>query len=770
MSKVAVRLRQLCSQHPFRLPPPVPAIARRSRIATSPLPLMPALLASALLLSACGDREAAPPEDDSAPPPVDPAQVLDQDSPPLPDQGPAEPIGQALEELTGTWTKAVWMQHDNPDSADTYATGTRHYLWGIDSRDGRGVRQLLEGRGNYSRPMVTPDGALIVYTNKQVDRDNDGRKHYDVTVMVTDWHGAEPLALAAGYATDLWRDPETGVVWVIAARDLLPSERASMFAPTLVRFRLDDPEVEEVLWDQTEISLDNIQLSRDGRRGSGLFPWPEVGFFDFANNDWQRLAHGCWPSHSPDNSYITWVFDGAHRNLTMYQRGEHNAWRVPVNQAPGVDGAEVYHPRWSNHPRYLAITGPYADGEEGQNPITVGGTHAEVYIGRFSEDLTEVEAWVCLTDNDVGDFYPDVWIHNGHKEVLANFPQGPRDDEDPASATDGWPAADSGLLFGWTHRNHRNQFSDADGNTRPFQLNARGHARFGRHHQALLDAGHFEPDGTSAEAIAAALQGGAILTIESLLSPDPHQPADAGTLWQLGPLTLEVAVNEDTPQLQFRQHDQAAIIDASFPHQTEALHLAARLQPGQAVRVWIDGTEVELNAALDFDPAAGASDGDQPTQPLRVGGGHWPGGLERLAVYRSELEPAAIAELANASRAAAADRPPLPVLKVRATLVQTTPVPAEEEIDPYTSALVEYIYDVDEVIEGDYAHDQILVRHWGLLDRHPAPGFPRETGSSHELRLQPWDQHPQLEGERRTEDTGNYVLPVFYDIAPAREP
>lgn len=730
--------------------------------------LLPPALAAALLLAACGEQEAVDTDDDSPPPPVDPAEVLDQDAPPPPDQPPSEPLGQALEELTGTWTKVVWMQHDNPDSADTYATGSRHYLWGIDSRDGRGVRRLLEERDNYSRPMVSPDGSLIVYTNKLVERDEDNRarKHYDVTVMVTDWEGAEPLVLADGYASDLWRDPETGVVWVIAARDLLPSERASMFARRLVRFRLDDPEVEEVLWDQTRISLDNIQLSRDGRRGSGLFPWPEVGFFDFENNDWQRLFHGCWPSHSPDNSYITWVFDGAHRNLTMYQRGEHNSWRVPVNQAPGVDGAEVYHPRWSNHPRFLALTGPYADGEEGQNPITVGGTHAEVYVGRFSEDLTEVEAWVCLTDNDVGDFYPDVWVHNGHKEVLAKFAQGPAGDDVPL-ATDAWPAAGSDLLFAWHHRNHRNQFTDADGNTRPFQLDARGHARYGRHHNALLDAGRFEPDGASTDALAAAFQAGSTITVECLVTPDPHLPAAAGTLWQLGPVALEVEVHDGAPRLQLRQREQAVPIDTAFPHEPDARHITVRLEPGQTARVWIDGVEAGVDGPLAFDPSAAAEVGHPA---LRVGGGHWPGSLERLAVYRAELEPATIAELADAALSKVADRPPLPVLQLRGRLVQTTPVPSEEEIDPYTSALVEYIYDVEEVIAGDYEHDQVLVRHWGLLDREPAPGFPRETGSSHGLRLQPWDQHPQLEGERRTEDTGNYVLPVFYDISPAHDP
>ena len=39
-------------------------------------------------------------------------------------------------------------------------------------------------------------------------------------------------------------------------------------------------------------------------------------------------------------------------------------WRVNINNAPGIDGYEVYHPRWANHPRFLTITGPYTAGDD----------------------------------------------------------------------------------------------------------------------------------------------------------------------------------------------------------------------------------------------------------------------------------------------------------------------------------------------------------------------------------------------------------------------
>jgi hypothetical protein len=81
---------------------------------------------------------------------------------------------------------------------------------------------------------------------------------------------------------------------------------------------------------------------------------------------------------------------------------------VNVNNAPGFDGAEVSGPRWANHPRFLAISGPYNQG--GPNQVRTGGKQVEVYLGRFSADFSRVEQWVRVTNNSGGDAHPDVWI------------------------------------------------------------------------------------------------------------------------------------------------------------------------------------------------------------------------------------------------------------------------------------------------------------------------------------------------------------------------
>jgi hypothetical protein len=83
----------------------------------------------------------------------------------------------------------------------------------------------------------------------------------------------------------------------------------------------------------------------------------------------------------------------------MFDKGQKNKRTVAINNAPNINGRDVYHPRWSNHPRFLTMTGP-----------GVGGHDANPYLGEFSSDFTKVARWVQVTHDDKGDFYGDAWI------------------------------------------------------------------------------------------------------------------------------------------------------------------------------------------------------------------------------------------------------------------------------------------------------------------------------------------------------------------------
>ena len=83
---------------------------------------------------------------------------------------------------------------------------------------------------------------------------------------------------------------------------------------------------------------------------------------------------------------LMWYFDGSHRNLTMVDVATDKRWIVNINSAPGFGNDEVYHPRWTNHPRFIAMSGPYNLG--GANQVRSGGAQTEVWLGRFSDDYS----------------------------------------------------------------------------------------------------------------------------------------------------------------------------------------------------------------------------------------------------------------------------------------------------------------------------------------------------------------------------------------------
>jgi hypothetical protein len=177
----------------------------------------------------------------------------------------------------------------------------------------------------------------------------------------------------------------------------------------VTRHRVDQWDVSEVVWDRRRVSPDTFQVSTDGRVAGGLFPWPGAGVVELPKGKWRRLGRGCWTGLAAGDNSLFWIFDGSHRNLTLIDFERDDRWQVNINNAPGIDGYEVYHPRWANHPRFLAVTGPYTIGSE-ENKIRGGGPQVEIHLGRFSADFTHVEQWVQVTDNRRADFSPDVWI------------------------------------------------------------------------------------------------------------------------------------------------------------------------------------------------------------------------------------------------------------------------------------------------------------------------------------------------------------------------
>jgi hypothetical protein len=296
--------------------------------------------------------------------------------------------------LTEARTRVVWVQ-DVADGTDIGSKGEQLVLMGYDSQDGLGERPLDPTPGNYARPLITPLGNRVVVSDQLQSK-----------VFVVDWDGTGLRELGQGIALAVWIDPETRTEWVYVGTDM---KADPVTFGIVTRHQIDRWEVSEVVWDRRRVSPDSFQVSSDGRLAGGLFPWPAAGVVELPKGRWRRLGRGCWTSLAGGDNSLFWIFDGSHRNLAVVDFDRDERWQVNINNAPGIDGYEVYHPRWANHPRFLTMTGPYTVGTEA-NKIRGGGPQVEIYLGRFTDDFTSVERWVKVTNNQRADFAPDAWI------------------------------------------------------------------------------------------------------------------------------------------------------------------------------------------------------------------------------------------------------------------------------------------------------------------------------------------------------------------------
>mgnify|MGYP001577554735 CR=1 FL=1 len=309
-------------------------------------------------------------------------------------EGRGNRVAHDLRQMTGAETRVVWCQQVAGGRYDVH--GTQLLLMGLDTADRAGPRPLLRRVGSCWKPMISPRGDRVVFTDFPAG-----------TIYAVNWNGTSLRELSRGYALHVWMDPATAREWVYAVPEA-EGRRGGYAGKPVIRFQLDNPFKQEQVWDATLVTFDNLRVSSDGKKAGALLPWPLAGVADLETKTWKEYGRGCWPDLSPDNSCIPWVFDGAHRNLLFRSADGRESWKVAINDAPGVDGDEVDCPRWSNHVRFMTLTGPHKRKKpEGSR---IRGEAEEIYVGRFDQGLTRVEQWVRVTHNDQADFFSDVWV------------------------------------------------------------------------------------------------------------------------------------------------------------------------------------------------------------------------------------------------------------------------------------------------------------------------------------------------------------------------
>ncbi len=313
----------------------------------------------------------------------------------------------AIREATGAPTKAVWIQ-DAGETACVLSERPTLRLMGFDTEDLQGERPILPDIGWYCKPQFTPDGKRVVFA--------DGADH-SVNVVTFDGTGRRLIVkdVEEWGNTAVCTDPGSGVTWVYAS---IMEKHGDRQVFTIRRYQIDHPEVNELVWDKSRVSM--FMVNGDGRFASGGVGEggnSPQGIFSLPNQWFKMMSNGCWSSMSPDASRRCWVFDGRHQNVFIFvpdelgNAGPRTACTF-VN-LPGIFG-ELYHPRWSNHPRFLALTGSYRPQDwkwTSDAKISLeAAAKVEVYLGRFAPDFGSVEEWVKVTDNQRGDYWPDAWV------------------------------------------------------------------------------------------------------------------------------------------------------------------------------------------------------------------------------------------------------------------------------------------------------------------------------------------------------------------------
>lgn len=654
-----------------------------------------------------------------------------------------------VEDITGARARVVWVQ-DTEEMNDVFARGDQLRLMGYDSRDGRGERPLLAERGHYMKPLLTPTGTRVVYSDTRVNR-----------TFILNWDGKGHRVLTEGLALATWRDPEDGTEWIYVGREV-HDERGLTFH-RIVRMPVNEPSADETIWTRTRIQMDNFQVSANGRRAGALFPWPDAGVAHLPDHRMERVARGCWTSMAPDNSYVMWAFDGSHRTLLMADTRNDTDWQINISQADGIDGHEVYHPRWSNHPRYLAMSGPYKI-RVGGNNIRGGGPDVEIFIGRFAADLKSIEAWVRVSDNPYANFFPDVWIDPGeHPPASAESANDKRAQETTPTiqpANGAWPAVRDGLVFLWTHRDADNEIATDEGRVVRSEAVPVGRARFGRHLDMDLRHGHFEAPIPNRDTPETPLAPDG-LTIEATITPDARSD-DGGVVIAMGvPGTNDaISLRASGPALSLVYNDSRIPL-GSWPAEGTR-HVALRVERERA-SLFIEGepagTETISPPLEQIRIAGPLSFGGKPN-----GAANWSGYMEGVALYTRVLADDEVRRNAEAYAARIRDRKPPPdAVTVRALLTHASQIPSPEAIEPYPRGLVANEYEVLEVIEGELEDTHILVAHWVILDGETLNTARREEGDLFTMTLEPYDDRPDLEGERLSMDSDNILLRTFFD-------
>lgn len=655
-------------------------------------------------------------------------------------------------QLTKRHFRVVWAQAIETAKADPFVNHTEYRLMGYDSKDGKGIRQIHEKLDSYRRPLLTSDGETIVWTSVV-----EGK------CWAMTWEGKKRRFLTKGYAVDTWYDSEKKEEIVYIAQQTLDDQNNSI--RDLDKFHLSTPDKKSPVWNTSDLALDNFQLARNGKTFAGLFPWPDGGIGNLKTKRWQKFNRGCWPSISPDDSSLFWIFEGKHMNLVFLSEEHEKKWEVPINNVKGLKDHEMYHPRWSNSPEFFVMTGPYKDSKGVANAIFGDATSVEIYVGVFNEKMDRVETFFQVTENKLGDFYPDLWVKKGEKENL-NLEKITKDKKKglPAYKTSlaDWPPEKTTPLIVWDNANVNNEATYKK-ETVTTKIALKNQARYGSNWELNLGGGYAQLDQVSATRVAQALRDEKKLTLECVVNTAIYGFEKARPILTVG--TKSKGDLFQILQIPQKKSDEASVVSIRVIKKDGTLterEGEAWLEWRKPLLITLTLEDNKFQIYRNGTPASGEMLGFDPTQiPNDLSDayvifgdkkkGQWEGKIEKFALYPQVFDEYLVDASSDVIAKAVKERPIIFSIDFTGKLIEATKVPDPKSIAPYQRALVAHRYKVVEIHnDGKFSEEEIVVLHYALMDEKKLNSYPRVVGQNYRMEVESFDDNKQLGPERRT--------------------
>lgn len=644
----------------------------------------------------------------------------------------------------GRQVRTAWIRGAG-ESADIAVTDT----------GAPGVRILSQVRADWRKPLITADGNSVIAT-QITGLDDSGAPLAEMHLLP--WTGGAGKPLGKGFALTLHTDDQ-GAEWVYALESLRPSRRSTLTGSMLVRFHAATPEEREIIWADGLISTDNFQVSRDGLRAAGLFPWPRAGLLDLSDpvsRKWLPLGHGSWTALAGDNSYASCLVDGTQRRLKMTAPNAEPGWDFNLQEQSSLGGQPVTSLRWSNHPRFVAMT----LGRE---------TESEVWAVHFSDDLRRIERFVRITEDSQMDTDPVMWVKDGASFTTVRE-QKPAS---PAPKTLPWPSDSDGLLFAWGNADSPNQIQRV-GEKSVCQVKPMGNAVTGRHYSMNLSAGWFSADEASGKIVTDTLRESGAFTLGFILTErsgtrPPYsvrlvtlQRPDGTDLlalhrvdkWLVLRLLLgpdETSAVEHTISLtEFSIRDQEAA-DLSVSLQRDNLVVRIGPQKIREIQMPATGFGAWRDGRLFF--------GD----PMPYGE-PWRGEMERVYLAGRSADDSEIQATAESNSLTLVGRRQAGVASLTGRLIESSEAFPLTKYPGIRSALTSSVWEVTQLNRwGDeLLGKRITVLRWAVMDGKPLPP-PVLTGDMAEMNLEEFSDHDELSREVIHDTTKQDTVRVFFD-------